>query len=185
MSENEETQKKELEKAKPTYKRLEEETERAINILLDDGMQTSDVEILCNLTKIYKNAKEMKNMRYSNYGNYGDYGNYGEYNDYGARRGGRRGSYGEYNEGSYGRRGVDSKYRGHEYIDEMYGEYGRYEEGREQYNRGNYGAKNETLKSLEYMLESATDFFKMLKNEAKSQEEMQLIQEYTKKISEM
>ena len=35
------------------------------------------------------------------------------------------------------------------------------------------------------MLDSATDFFHMLKSEANSQEEMQMIREYAKKISEM
>lgn len=67
----------------------------------------------------------------------------------------------------------------------MYDNYGRYEDGRNEYNRGNYGTKNETLTSLKYMLESMEDFVKMLKSEAGSQEEMQLIREYTKKISEM
>ena len=42
-----------------------------------------------------------------------------------------------------------------------------------------------TLDSLEYMLKSMVDFVKMLKSEAGSQEEMQLIREYTQKISQM
>ena len=41
------------------------------------------------------------------------------------------------------------------------------------------------MKSLEYMLESMVDFVKMLKHEANSQEEINLIKEYTKKISDM
>ena len=112
-------------------------------------------------------------MRYSNYSNYGNYGNY-------------NGNYGreQYND-NYGRRGYDRKYRGHDKIYEMYGEYGRYEEGREQYNRGNYGAKEDTLKSLEYMLKSMVEFVNMLKQDATSQEEMQLIQQYTRQINEM
>ena len=35
------------------------------------------------------------------------------------------------------------------------------------------------------MLESATDFFKMLKSEANSQEEMQLVKEYAQRIAQM
>lgn len=109
-------------------------------------------------------------MRYRPYGNYGHYEEYNEYGRY---------------DNEYGRRGVDAKYRGHQYMDRMYNDYGRYEEGRREYNRGDYNAKEDTLKSLEYMLESMVDFVKMLKSEANSQEEMELIREYTKKISEM
>ena len=87
----------------------------------------------------------------------------------------------------YGRRARDSRgrYMGHEHLDKMSAEYGRYEEGREQYNRGNYGAKEDTLRSLEYMLESMVDFVRMLKHDAHSQEEINLIKEYTRKISDM
>jgi hypothetical protein len=70
-------------------------------------------------------------------------------------------------------------------IDEMYDHYGNYSEGREEYGRGNYGAKEDTMKSLEYMMESVVDFIEMLQEEASSQEEVSLIKHYTKKISEM
>ena len=70
-------------------------------------------------------------------------------------------------------------------IDDMHRSYRMYSDGREQYNRGNYGAKQDTMQSLEYMLESVVDFVEMLKDEAGSQEEMELIKHYTKKISEM
>ena len=49
---------------------------------------------------------------------------------------------------------------------------------------GNYGGA-ETMKSLEYMLESVVDFIAMLKKEATNQEEINLIKKYTKKINEM
>ena len=52
-------------------------------------------------------------------------------------------------------------------------------------NRGNYGAKDDTMKSLEYMLESVVDFVEMLKKDTNSQEEMDLIRKYTREISEM
>ena len=41
------------------------------------------------------------------------------------------------------------------------------------------------MKSLEYMMQSVVDFVEMLKEEAKSQEEMEIIKKYTRKISEM
>ena len=67
----------------------------------------------------------------------------------------------------------------------MYEAYGNYEDGRQEYNRGNYSAKDSTLKSLEYMLESMVDFVEMLKSEAGSQEEMELIRRYTQQIAQM
>ena len=104
------------------------------------------------------------------------------YNDYG--RYGRD----EYGRDEYGRRGnyrARGNYRGNDYMDSMYNEYNRYEEGREQYNRGDYNAKEDSIKSLEYMLESAVDLVKMLYDKAQSQEEINIIRKYTKKMSEM
>ena len=41
------------------------------------------------------------------------------------------------------------------------------------------------MKSLDYMLQSVAQFIEMLKQDASSQEEMELIQKYTRQISEM
>ena len=41
------------------------------------------------------------------------------------------------------------------------------------------------MKSLKYMLESMVDFVRMLKDDVDSQEELDLIRKYTRKISEM
>lgn len=49
---------------------------------------------------------------------------------------------------------------------------------------GNYSAKEDSMKSLEFMLESAVDLFKMLREEASSPEEKEMIEKYAKKISE-
>lgn len=156
-----------------------EKTETSIKKIIDEGLTTNNLDTLYKLSKIKHMAKEDEKM---NYGNYGNYGNYEGYNG----RGPGYDTYGRmYNEGGYGRRGRDTRYRGHDKLDRMYGEYERYEEGREQYNRGNYGAKDDTMKSLEYMLESMVDFVKMLKEDANSQEEMELIRKYTQKISQM
>ena len=160
--------------------KLLEKTEKAICDMIDQGINVENLDILYKLVDIHKDicnekywkVKESAIMRYDNYGRYNEYGGYNE------------GGYNNYGRENYGRRG-GNRYRGHEHMDRMYNEYGRYEEGRDQYNRGNYGAKDDTLTSLRYMLESMEDFVKMLKSEANSQEEMQLIHEYTKKISEM
>lgn len=109
-------------------------------------------------------------------------GNYADYNDYGARR---RDSRGRYMEG-YGRRGVPGsgrgRYRGYGYLDDMAEQYGNYNDSK---YSDSYGAEQEGEKSLEYMLKAAHQFIKMLKEEASSQEEAELVQEYTRKIGEM
>ena len=164
---------------------VNKQVEEKINSILKDGVKQANVDYLYKLVDIHKDLaneeyweeqKEDTSMRYSRgYGreNYNEGGNYG-------RR--SRDSRGRYQESGYNKRG---NYRGHEMIDEMQEHYGNYAEGREEYSRGNYGAKQDTLKSLEYMLESVVDFIEMLKHDASSQEEVQMIKEYTKQISEM
>ncbi len=100
------------------------------------------------------------------------------YGNYGARMRDSRGRY----MGDYGRRG---RYRGYDYLDDMNEHYGNYNESRENYRRGNYGAAEDSMKSLDYMLKSVCQFMKMLKEDAESQEEMELIREYSRKIGEM
>ena len=156
-----------------TKEKINEQLEEKICTILDEGIQPSNIEMLDMLIDIHKDVaneeywKGKENiMRYGNYGR-------GYRDDYG-----RRG----YNDSSYGRR---EKYKGHEYIDEMYGEYDRYSENKYRANSGEYAAKPEALKSLEYMLESMVDFVEMLKSDASSPEEHQLIDEYTKRIASM
>lgn len=166
--------------------KLKEQVESQINSTIEEGINPENVDYIYRLMDIHKDIaneeywkkkEEMYMYRNSGYGNYGrdEYGR----ESYG--RGRERDSRGRFKEGgSYGRR-----YRGDEMLDEMYKGYQGYSEGREEYGRGNYGAKEGTMKSLEYMLQSVTEFLEMIKNDANSQEEMQLIQEYTRQISEM
>ena len=101
-------------------------------------------------------------------------------NDYGRENYGR---YGEYN--NYGRRGVDSRYRASKYMDSMGDSYRNYEDARNEYNNGNYGAKEDGLKELEYMMHAAVKFIKMIKEEATSPEEQEIVRKHLMKISEM
>lgn len=157
--------------------KAKEEVEKLIKAATENGLQASNVQLLYQLIDIHKdieNEKYWKNkeeaMRYMR----DDY----ETEDY---RGGRsRDSQGRF----MGDRRSTS-YRGQRVLDEMYNGYRNYNDGKEEYNRGNYGAKNETMKSLEYMLESVTDFIEMLQNDASSQEEVDMIKHYTRRISEM
>ena len=142
--------------------------EDRIEKFLQEDENLANIEYLYKLVKTNHIAKEDKNMNYGNYNGYGNYGNYGNY--------GRD---------AYGRRGYDAKYRGEGALEAMHGNYRAYSAGRESYNAGNYGARDDAMKSLRYMLESAVDFFKMLKAEANSQEEITLIHDYVSKINEM
>lgn len=113
-----------------------------------------------------------------NYGNYGR-GSYGR-DEYGRGEYGRE-MYGDYD--GYGARRRDSRgrYRGHEHLDRMYDDYGRYME-----SRNRYGANSEDSKrSLQYMLKSMEDFARMLKEEAQSQEEIQMIKQTAQRIAQM
>ena len=144
-----------------------EKTEESIKKIIDEGITTNNLDHLYKLSKINHMAKEDKNM-YGNYGNYGarrpGYDTYGEY--------GR----GEYGRDSYGRRGYDMKYRGDEYMGRMHDEYGRYMENRER-----YGAGEETDKSFHYMVKALEDFIMVLKEEAETPQQKQMLNEALQK----
>ena len=125
--------------------------EESINKIIDEGVNTNNLDNLYKLSKIKHMAKEDESM------------NYGEY-------GGRRPGYDSY--GNYGARGRDMRYRGDEHLDRMSGEYNRYME-----NRSRYGASEETDKSFHYMVKSLEDFIKVLYEEADSQQQKQMLRE--------
>ena len=103
------------------------------------------------------------------------YGEYGRYDGYGRRPG-----YDSYGRDNYGRRGYDAKYRGHDYIERMNDNYGRYMYGKER-----YGNSEDTKRSLKYMLESMEDFAHMLKEDAQNPEEVQMIRDTAQRIASM
>lgn len=150
------------------HEKLEKKTEESINKILEEGLNTNNLDHLYKLTKINHIAKEEENM--NNYGNYG--GRRAGYDSYGRDSYGEYGNYGEYGRDAYGRRGRDMKYRGDDSLDRMAGEYGRYMESRER-----YGAGEETDKSFMYMVKALEDFIMVLKEEAESpQQKQQLMQ---------
>ena len=177
---------------KDIHQQTKEETEKIITAILEDGIRSDNVDYLYKVIDIHKDIaneeywKEKEdNMRYRNSGrgvyvNYDMMDNYGrhDYDDsYGRRRRDSRGRFME--------RGRDRKYRGEEPMEDMYENYHMYLDGKDQYDRGNYGAKEDTMKSLKYMLESVVCFFDMLKEDATSQDEVELIKKYAREISEM
>ena len=168
-----------------------EQVEKSIKEIMDAGLNPDNLESLYKLVDIHKDLKHEKYMKIKEedimrYGTYKrGYGEYGE-GSYGERSGDNRGRYTE----GYSRRGVKGtgrgRYRGEEILDDMYNTYGNYNEVKEEYNRsGNYGAKEDTMKSLDYMMASAYDFVCMLNEDAESPEEIEIIKKYTKKMSEL
>lgn len=150
------------------HEKLEKKTEESINKILEEGLNTNNLDHLYKLTKINHIAKEEENM--NNYGNYG--GRRAGYDSYGRDAYGRD-SYGEYGRDAYGRRGYDMKYRGDDSLDRMAGEYGRYQESRNRYGAGS----EESGKSFHYMVKALEDFIMVLKEEADSpQQKQQLMQ---------
>ena len=133
-------------------------TEESIKEILDGEITPNNVDALYKLVKTKHIAKEDMEM-YGNYGHY-DYdprygrNEYGRYNDYGARRRDSRG-----------------RYMGHEHLDRMYDDYGRYMESRER-----YGAE-EANKSFSYMVKSLEDFIKVLHEEAETPQQKQMLNE--------
>lgn len=162
-------------------KKIKEQTEKKLKEISEVGITAENLD---NLYKLIDIHKDLENENYwkvkeENYMYRDDYRNYGNYDNYGGGR--RRDSQGRYmGDNSYGRH----NYRGQKYLDNMYDDYNRYSEGKEMANRGNYGAKDDSMKSLEYMMDSVVCFVEMLKEEA-TPEEMEIIRKHARKISEM
>ena len=155
--------------------KVKELVEKGINKTIEDGIQTSNLDTLGKLVDIYKDIanvehwkkEEENDMRYDR-----------RYRDYTRE---------PYSREPYGRRRRDSRgrYMGDEMMNDMHEAYRDYSDGREEMNMGNYSAKDDTMKSLEYMMQSVVQFIEMLEKDANSQEEREIIKDYTRQISEM
>lgn len=154
--------------------KVKELVEKGINKTIEDGIQTSNLDTLGKLVDIYKDIanvehwkkEEENDMRYDR-----------RYRDYTRE---------PYSREPYGRkRDSRGRYMGDEMMNDMHEAYRDYSDGREEMNMGNYGAKDDTMKSLEYMMQSVVQFIEMLEKDANSQEEIEIIKDYTRQISEM
>ena len=135
-----------------------EKVEEKIQHILDEDINTNNLDNLVKLSKIKHYAKEDKQMNYGNYNRAG-------YDTYG------RNEYGNYGRDSYGRKGYDMKYRGEDELDRMHGEYGRYQESRR------YGAGEDTDRSFHYMTKALEDFIKVLYEEVETPQQKQMLRE--------
>ena len=140
-------------------------TEESIKKIIDEGLNTNNLDNLYKLSKIKHMAKEDEQM--NNYGNYG--GRRAGYDSYG--RGDYRG-YDNYGRDEYGRRGYDMKYRGEEEMDRMMGEYGRYMESSNRYRAG-----EETEKAFHFMTKALGEYLDFLHEEADTPQKKQMLNE--------
>lgn len=156
--------------------KLKEQVDCELKKIEETGINNNNIEALYSLIDIKKDIaeieeKEENSMRDREYGNYGTYyrRNY-EDNYRGAKR------------GAYGRRGVDTRYQGDNYMDDMSYAYHDYED-----MRGSYRAedKDAQMESLEQMLESVVKFMEYLDQSANSQEEAEMIKKYARKLGNM
>lgn len=159
---------------KPIAIKVKEKTEKIIDKLLEEGIRLENIDFLYKMIDIHKDIaneeywevkKEGIKMRYNdNYGYYED-------NRYGRRMRDSRGRY----------MGNDYRYRGNtDTLRTLISSYDAYCADRE-----SYSGKGNTITTLDYMLQSVVEFMQMLKHDADSQEEVDLIRHYAKQISEM
>ena len=142
-----------------------------------------ELDVLYKLVDIHKDLenidywnvkKEAIKMRYNNYGDYSE------------------GGYSEGRYSNYGRRGVPGtgrgRYRGHddgeEMLENMKESYSAYSESRS-YDRGNYGAEQESMEALEDTMRLFTEFAQKMIQEVDSPEAKQIIRKHLRKISQM
>lgn len=166
-------------KAQEVVKKVCEQVVESMESISEEGVHVGNVDYLGKLIDI---KKDIANMDYwkakedymrTNYGR----SSYGR-DEYGARSRDSR--------GRFMNSGYVTNYRGERIMDDMYNNYQAYSEGRN-YGRGNYGGgdKENNLENLSYMLQSVVEFMGMLKQEAGSEEEVDLIRRYAQTLSDM
>lgn len=154
------------EKELTTTESIKSEVEKILGDISNEGINRDNVDYVFKLVDIHKDLEqeqywEVKKMYYGNY---------------------RRDNYDDMNYGRGRRRDSRGRYKGHDMIDEMSDYYGKYMETRD---GRSYGGREDSIKSLDYMMASVYDFVCMLEQDAKSDEEMDIIRKYARKISEL
>lgn len=149
------------EKELTTTESIKSEVEKILGDISNEGINRDNVDYVYKLVDVHKDLEqenywEVKKMYYGNY---------------------RRDGYDDMNYGRGRTRDRRGRYKGHDMIEDMRENYDRYSENRR------YGGKD-TSESLEYMLESIVCFVEMLEEDA-SEQDINLIRKYTRRIAEM
>ena len=163
--------------------KLKEQVENKIKTVSATGLKNENIEQLYKLVDLHKDIVneeywktkeegENKDMRYGR----------NTYNEGRFSGGYEAGGYGE----SYGRRGVRGtgrgRYRGEELMEEMSFHYGNYSENPAS---GQFMGASEKMEALSNLMESAYEYFKELKESAKSPDEIKMMEHYFKKIGQI
>ena len=163
---------------KKTMEQLKEKIEEHIKKFVEQGIQTSNIDFVYKLVDIHKDLAneeywKIKEEKYMNYRGYGE--GYG------------RGGY----SGEYGRRGVRGsgrgRYRGEDAMMEMQENYDEYNEASQEMYRGNYGAEDQMVQSVEAIGENMIEIVKELSkaDEPQVKRALQKVGKEILKISEM
>ena len=177
-------------------KELKEKIEEKIKSMTENGIDDCNIDMLGKMVDIHKDIEQeeyhCEKIKLKKEANDMRYGEYDEYNEgYGRRR---RDSRGRYMEGDYNERGGRGRGRGNYghympypevYMDRMMDGMEGYMEGREQYNRGNYGAKGQTIESLEKMLEGTHAFVGDILQDPEQKEAHEVVRHYIKEFQEL
>lgn len=152
------------EKELTTTQTIKKDVEQILGDISTDGINQNNIDYIGKLVDIHKDLSMEEEMQMKE--------------ELGMRYGTYRKDY-DYDDMSYGRRRRDSRgrYRGDDMLDEMRDNYDRYNENRR------YGGR-ESSEALEYMLESVVCFVEMLEEDA-SEQDIELIRKYTRKIANM
>lgn len=172
-------------------KELKEKIQEKIKAITEEGLDNIDIDLLGKMVDIHKDIDEeqyhCEKIKLKKEANDMRYGNYGEYGEYGRRRRDSRGRYmeGNYNEGGYSRgRGNYGHYMPYPevYMDRMMDGMEGYMEGREEYNRGNYNGKDQSVESLEKMLEGTHAFLGDILKDPEQKETHEVIKHYIREF---
>lgn len=116
-----------------------------------------------------KKEREAKTMRYRNY----------DEDMYGARRRDSRGRYMEGRNDRYGHHMPE------DYWERVMDAYEGYMDGMERYRRGNYNGKDQSIESLEKMLDGIVAFMEEILNDPERHEEKEVVKHYIRTFTEM
>ena len=162
-------------------KKLKELVETELKTMEESGIDSNNIDVIGKLVDIHKDIeneeywkakKEAMEMRYRGY----------EDDSYGRRR---RDSRGRYMEGGHGGNYGHHMPYPEMYMDKMMEGMDGYMEGRESYRRGNYNGKDQSIESLERMLEGIVAFVEEIQNDPEQHEEKEVVNHYIRKLKEM
>lgn len=141
---------------------LDDKTISTLETLIEIHRGIEDGEYL-------KKEREAETMRYRNY----------DEDMYGARRRDSRGRYMGGHNDRYGHHMPE------DYWERVMDGYEGYMDGMERYRRGNYNGKDQSIESLEKMLDGIVAFMEEILNDPERHEEKEVVKHYIRTFTEM